>query len=451
MNKIIPGGTGVLGLLLAIAGAVLLWAIMPGIIRNKVADEVYISINNNSEAYKRFEKLPVPLKFKVYFFNISNYENWKKDYKSLKFTEIGPYVWDEFRHKEEITFNESDKVTYLEKKTYTFNSKESTQNGKQLKENDQITIVNPITGLIEQLVGIFDINSIAHTDEAAKIAFNGMSGLGQSLFKCDQCEKAVHEVNTGKNKIQNLNQLLKYEGSNKLSVWNATGTCNDVHGTDGTQFHPDVKKEDTLYVFEPMLCRTIKFKNGLTNQEIKGISTLRFYAVDDNFERTKENECYCHEPDHNDCPAGTLNLRKCSPAKEANIDIISTQPYFKNNRDILNQTGLKPPKELTQENYGTVLDIEPYTGLALTARKRLQLNLLLKNNSHKFLTNLEHKFLYMPVAWIEESGDLDDHNANELKEKIFKQKNIFQGILIGLMAAGVLLVAIAGGCAYFGR
>ncbi len=57
----------------------------------------------------------------------------------------------------------------------------------------------------------------------------------------------------------------------------------------------------------------------------------------------------------------------------------------------------------------------------------------------------------MPVAWIEESGDLDDHNANELKEKIFKQKNIFQGILIGLMAAGVLLVAIAGGCAYFGR
>ncbi len=192
----------------------------------------------------------------------------------------------------------------------------------------------------------------------------------------------------------------------KLSVWNATGTCNDVHGTDGTQFHPDVKKEDTLYVFEPMLCRTIKFKNGLTNQEIKGISTLRFYAVDDNFERTKENECYCHEPDHNDCPAGTLNLRKCSPAKEANIDIISTQPYFKNNRDILNQTGLKPPKELTQENYGTVLDIEPvslffktkqkfeinfyacdsqYTGLALTARKRLQLNLLLKNNSHKYV------------------------------------------------------------------
>ncbi len=45
MNKIIPGGTGVLGLLLAIAGAVLLWAIMPGIIRNKVAD-VSFTIKN---------------------------------------------------------------------------------------------------------------------------------------------------------------------------------------------------------------------------------------------------------------------------------------------------------------------------------------------------------------------------------------------------------------------
>lgn len=108
-----------------------------------------------------------------------------------------------------------------------------------------------------------------------------------------------------------------------------------------------------------MLCRTVKFRNGLTNQEVKGISTLRFFAVDENFAASKENECFCREADHKDCPAGTLNLRMCEPAKTANIDIISTPPYFKNNLDILKDSGLVPPKELTQENYGTILDIEP--------------------------------------------------------------------------------------------
>lgn len=108
-----------------------------------------------------------------------------------------------------------------------------------------------------------------------------------------------------------------------------------------------------------MLCRTVKLRNGLTNQEVKGISTLRFFAVDDNFAASKENECFCLEDEQKYCPAGTLNLKHCEPAKTANIDIISTPPYFKNNLEILKDTGLVPPKELNQENYGTLLDIEP--------------------------------------------------------------------------------------------
>lgn len=77
---------------------------------------------------------------------MSSYENWnKKDYKSLKFTEIGPYVWDETRFKTFIQFNnDSDKVSYREEKQYVFNEKESVQNGKQLNKTDLITIINPI-------------------------------------------------------------------------------------------------------------------------------------------------------------------------------------------------------------------------------------------------------------------------------------------------------------------
>lgn len=57
----------------------------------------------------------------------------------------------------------------------------------------------------------------------------------------------------------------------------------------------------------------------------------------------------------------------------------------------------------------------------------------------------------MPMVWIEEAGDVDDANANQLKEEIFSKKRLITGVLIGGMALGVLFIAIAGACAYFGN
>jgi len=53
--------------------------------------------------------------------------------------------------------------------------------------------------------------------------------------------------------------------------------------------------------------------------------------------------------------------------------------------------------------------------------------------------------------WVEEAGDVDEKNAQKLKDEVFGPKRIFTGLLIGAMAAGVLIVIIAGGCAFFRR
>lgn len=108
---------------------------------------------------------------------MSSYESWnKKDYKSLKFTEIGPYVWDETRSKHDITFNGSDIVTYREEKQYHFNEKESIQNGKLLSKTDQITIINPILVRLNTYLKLNFINDF-HFIKCQKFNFFYLSKL----------------------------------------------------------------------------------------------------------------------------------------------------------------------------------------------------------------------------------------------------------------------------------
>jgi hypothetical protein len=57
--------------------------------------------------------------------------------------------------------------------------------------------------------------------------------------------------------------------------YNGSNACNDLKGTDGQQFHPDVKDDETLWIFQTDLCRNlfIKYKE---DQDIDGIKVLRF-------------------------------------------------------------------------------------------------------------------------------------------------------------------------------
>lgn len=142
MNKIIPISIAVVGAILFVLGAVLHWAVIPGIIRNKVIDEM--QLRNGTEAFERFSKLPVPLQWKMTFFEVVNPEefNKNKDVMKLQFKEKGPYVFDEHRNKHEIEFSKDmHNVSYKETRAYVFNSKLS---GPNLLPNDTLTLVSPV-------------------------------------------------------------------------------------------------------------------------------------------------------------------------------------------------------------------------------------------------------------------------------------------------------------------
>nr|AUG84553.1 sensory neuron membrane protein [Tyrophagus putrescentiae] len=516
MGKVIPIVIAVIGVILAVVGAVVLWGVLPTAINNKVADEMYIRDDVKNDAYKRFKDLPIPLRWSMRFFHVTNPEKFDgKSLNSLKFEERGPYVYDEIRGKLNLTFGkDQNTVEFYDNKTYVFNPTLSgkglspndtvtqgpyvydeirgklnltfgkdqntvefydnktyvfnpTLSGKGLSPNDTVTIVHFGLSAREDMIAALDffgnpIKGITLTETVQNLAFDGTTKLFKAaLFKCKQCLEANKTMDTGKKDISQLGQFLKYgESENRhTSYWseskhNKSTHCNELRGTDGTQFHPNVKESDTLVVYESMLCRTIKFKKGLTNQSPHGIDTLRFYAIEDNFAKSTENECFCYEDNVEDCPAGLLNLKNCPPADAAHVSILASNPYFQSNPSLLKDSGIESlvkKEDLTLENYGTILDVEPYTGLALGAKKRVQLNALIKKGVHPVTKDLDKPRIIAPIMWLEESGDVDQKNADELKSKVFAPKRTFTGILIAVMVLGVVLVAVAGGCVFFRR
>lgn len=132
-----------------------------------------------------------------------------------------------------------------------------------------------------------------------------------------------------------------------------------------------------------MVCSSFKFAhnpNVMKSVSVKGIDTIRYYATADNFARSSANMCFCTEVNEDMCPADLVNLKKCGASKGL-MDMLVSTPYFYPFFENPKNTTLKAPLPMNYKNYGTFLDIEPLTGVVLSAKKRLQLNIQLKNNS----------------------------------------------------------------------
>lgn len=54
--------------------------------------------------------------------------------------------------------------------------------------------------------------------------------------------------------LKNKKLSLKFFIS-QLNIWEKNSKCNEIIGTDGLQFHPEIDKNDILHVFSSELCR----------------------------------------------------------------------------------------------------------------------------------------------------------------------------------------------------
>ncbi|KAG8225961.1 hypothetical protein J437_LFUL006190 [Ladona fulva] len=123
----------VVGALLCALGAIttIFWPTIFEALVNK-----QLQLSWSSKSFEVWRDTPVPMKMKVYFFNWTNPEKLKTTEKP-SFFEMGPYTFDEFHKKVNISFHDNYTVTFQQVRTWKFDAENS--NGSL---DDLVTTLN---------------------------------------------------------------------------------------------------------------------------------------------------------------------------------------------------------------------------------------------------------------------------------------------------------------------
>jgi len=311
-----------------------------------------------------------------------------------------------------------------------------------------------IEAIIEQLLGSLPLPPLIDL-EAGTFGF----------FKGSNATKSWWKINSGKNSMDNYNQVLEFNGMTELpeSWWGdfgptpsadksgLPGVCRDIIGTDGMAYSPNIDKDTDVWLFNDQLCRSIwlSFKQEVN---IQGIKTYQFSPSPDVFSMSNPNNyCYCPTvrdcaiavPENdtwdmsecNECIDGLLSLQGCQGAP-----VIMSTPHFLDADPALALAidGIKPVKE----KHVTYLNLEPMTGMPLQAHKRIQISVPLRPSTH-FTCMTDARENVFPLVWVDEGADIDDENIKKAKKMLvtpFLAVDIGVGVMIG--AGGILVIAV---------
>ncbi|KAG8231724.1 hypothetical protein J437_LFUL013188 [Ladona fulva] len=482
--KTAAGSTLALGAVLLIAGAVLGFKVFPDAVKEKVAEKVMLK--EGTEAWNVWQKLPIPMEFKVYFFNVTNVDEILAGGTPIV-NEVGPYVYNEYREKEQIDIRENyGTAAYYQRTLFEFNEEKSFP----LTESDPITMVNvAMMGMIEtaeietpNLVSLLGgalgeifvgESSIFLTETVKKVLFDGMTinckGLAPSMacrkirerhpaamredgngnllfalfaYKNDSYD-GYYEVKLGwrgdgpypsVDAAKTIGKIVSWENSTKLKTWSGD-RCNEIVGTDAAIFPPFLTKDSRIDIFSTDLCRSL-YATYSGEGNYKDIDSLIFTAKEymlGDVTVNPDNNCYC--PEKNACLfKGSLDLTACQGAP-----VILTFPHFFMASESYqkNINGVSPDRKLHE----TFLELEPNTGYPLRGAKRVQFNILMKTVSGVPFTYDVPTALF-PILWIDEGLELDDANVNRLKDELISILKILEGVKWGLIGVGIVLLCV---------
>ncbi|XP_065348571.1 platelet glycoprotein 4-like [Cloeon dipterum] len=362
-----------------------------------------VVLTNKSTSYKFWNKLPQPVEFKVYIWEVENPDRVLLYGEKPKMKEAGPYTYLLNRAKENIKFSEDGNFVEFEQRTFYEFSPELS--GPNLSEDDEVTVLN------------------------SALMRNGKT---DGHFK----------VMTGKSDVSKLGQIVEWEHNSTLQFWSGD-ECNTIRGSDATIFPPFLDEESKIYVYSTDLCRSLYLTYD-KEIEHKGVNGYR-YVVDPvqlgNVSSVPENYCYC--PSNGAClKEGVNDLSPCY-SKISNIflteaPVIFSMPHFYGAPQYEQLVeNLKPNKEEHQ----TYLDVETNSGAVLRAVRRVQYNLMIKPIRWISMPkNLPGAIL--PLFWVDESFDLNEENTDFWKYLVVNSINLVDTIRWTLLGVGCILFLI---------
>ncbi|XP_014254400.1 scavenger receptor class B member 1-like [Cimex lectularius] len=356
----------------------------------------------------------------VYPFNYTNIDRLNKGEK-LKVEELGPYVFEERMHKENVVFQSDKLVTYNENMTHQFRPELS-------KGSLNDSIITPdvivLAAISKNIGNVFNTGALRLMLTTAKASPFKSYSAKDLIFGSDKdrlsstmrilsrllnnedipkfgvlAQRTGFSVNritvgTGVDDIDNFALIHEVNGMKKLNVW-SSDECNNLTGFDGSIFPGRVSAtKDTLHVFSYSLCRRIPLR--FAKETIVGMYPARRFVLPPDVYASgadnPENSCFCQV---NCPPSGAFSIKPCN----YDAPLVISYPHFLyGDPELINHIdGLHPIKE-KHEFY---VDIHATLGLTLSSNSRFQIGVVIPDAPDYFILKPFSPGLVLPIAWVD--------------------------------------------------
>ncbi|XP_075545745.1 protein croquemort-like isoform X2 [Dermacentor variabilis] len=453
---LVKAAVGVLaGLFLALSGLAT-YVFFPAIFKTQV--ELNLVLEPSSEVYSSWQRAPVPIYLKYYFFNMTNPDEILAGTEKARLQEVGPYTFLETREKVNITWNPNGTVSYRQVKRYYFQP-DMTKGSL----DDVITTLNmpmissahsvrhaPDDFFSDALPEIFsDTESKLFVSKTMReLLFEGYEDsilqfakrLGYPvpserfgwLHGKNDTDDGEYTIFTGAKGMDNYGAMDKFNGRDETSAYR--GYCNMVNGTVGDMWPPvALENKDNITLFVSDFCRSIDME-FLGDVETRGVKLRRYYASPRMFNySSQESHCFC---DSTCLPNGALNVSACVKG----APVIISFPHYLYAHPIyqMRLEGIKPDPKKHQ----MYLDIEPKMGITVNAVAKFQVNVWIDHIPDvPFFEDITQR-RFFPVFWFENLASADKDMLSRLR---LVTEELPQYVTVGAFGAviigGIILLA----------
>lgn len=429
-----------------------------------------LAFSETSDTFKSYRTPPIEIRTKVYFFNLTNRNEFVNGSQKPHFQEVGPYVVAERWERQNVTFYDNGTVSSRLHRTLRF-AREYSVGG----ESDIIVTLNVpyASSLLQAIQGKQNaaqmnvlLNVLKQYPTVRRTVNDLVFGYEDPLLQIAQTTGPPGQsmpftkfgffvgknnsvdppllVNTGVSDWRRTGVIERFDGSPYLTFWNSN-SCNRVNGSDGSLFPPGLTPNSSVYLFARDMCRSLLLEYERTARH-DGVETLRFTPPEDIFdppEDRPENTCFC--VDGPPCaPRGLFNISQCQYGSPT---YISFPHFYLADPSLLDDlVGLEPNKSKHQ----FYIDIVSRLGIAMNAKIRMQINFHLQPHP-TIVSSRNLPTMYFPVFWMEAGVDQLPDEVVSLVHQALGAPLMARTSMSAVTFTLSLLVLLVGGAYVFRR
>ncbi|KAH8412390.1 hypothetical protein KR009_001673, partial [Drosophila setifemur] len=448
------------GLILAIG--IFFAAAWPAVSRQWIRS--IMPLKPNSFIYKRWVTTPVPLYSTIYLFNWTNPEDLNTDGVKPNFEQLGPYVFSDFKVKEDLVWNQPE-VTFFGKRTWHFLPEKSNGSLEDVVIAPHFVTLTAASYTREyrqilRKVMNFALNreggSTQMTHTAGQWLFDGyydrlldfveqlhspLLPVYSSTFSWfyernnSKTAEGNFTIHTGKGDLSRMGDLLLWKGENTTGFF--PGECGKVNGSTGELWSPDRKWNQPTSIF---LSDAARFLNlfPVQNVTIDGIDLWRYESTNltlDNGQLSPDTKCFCLP--NRECPRNGVQdygpPAFMGPFYMSHPHFYLTDPLYRENT-----TGLNP----NATEHGMHVVLEPTLGIPFSLRGQLMISVKVeRDEAIEFFKDVAYNH-YAPLFTMRMHGELDEGLTSLLKLAL-NAARIGQFVGIGLLLVGITMLAAA--------